>query len=203
MSSNGLRHKSAVVMLIIDVINHFEFEDGRRLLKQALPVAPRIARLKARARRLKIPVVYVNDNFGQWRSDAAKLLRYCLRAEAPGREFVERVQPDAQDYFVLKPMHSGFYQSPLEALLRNFEASTLVLAGLATDSCIMCTAQDAEMREFRIIVAADCCAARTAQDHRRAIEHIRRLSHARVLQSSSIRLPKPPTRLSTVQTSRP
>jgi nicotinamidase-related amidase len=191
-------------MLIIDVINHFEFEDGPRLLKQALPVASRIARLKARARKLKIPVVYVNDNFGQWRSDAGKLLQYCLRPQAPGRKFVEIVRPDTEDYFVLKPMHSAFYQSPLEALLRNFEASTLVIAGLATDSCIVCTAHDADMREFRIIVAADCCAARSAHDHLRAIEHIGRLSHATVQRSSSIRLSKSPRRLSSsVLTSRP
>ena len=129
MPSNATHHKSAVALLIIDVINHFEFADGSRLLKQALFVAPNIARLKARAKRMKIPVVYVNDNFGQWRSDARKLLQYCLRPEARGRRFVEMVRPDEEDYFVLKPMHSAFYQSPLEVLLRNLEATTLVLTG--------------------------------------------------------------------------
>src|SRR5688572_16819082 len=193
MSSNSTRHKSAVALLIIDVINHFEFEDGSRLLKQALRVAPNIARLKARARRLNIPVLYVNDNFGQWRSDARKLLQYCLRPEARGREFVETVRPEDEDYFVLKPMHSAFYQSPLEVLLRNLEASTLVLAGIATDSCIVCTAHDADMREFRFIVASDCCAAQTMRDHRRALEHIRTLSHASVRSSSAIRLSRLPT----------
>ena len=174
-------------MLIIDVINHFEFEDGPRLLKQALQVAPNIARLKERARRSKIPVIYVNDNFGQWRSDAKKLLQYCLRPEAQGREFVERVRPDEEDYFVLKPMHSAFYQSPMEVLLRNLEASSLIIAGIATDSCIVCTAHDADMREFRFVVPSDCCAARDPGDHRRAIEHIRMLRHARVMPSSAIR----------------
>ena len=194
MSSNGTRHKSDIVMLLIDVINHFEFTDGSRLLKQALPVARNIARLKARARRSNIPVVYVNDNFGQWRSDTRKLLGYCLRPEAPGREFVEWVRPDDDDYFVLKPMHSAFYQSPIDVLLRNFEASTLVIAGLATDSCIVCTAHDADMREFQLIVPADCCAARGLRDHRRALDHIKTLKHASVLQSPSIRFPKSSTR---------
>lgn len=174
-------------MLIIDVINHFEFSDGRQLLQQALRIAENIARLKARARRHKIPVLYVNDNFGQWRSDAGKLLQYCLRPQAVGRDFVKIVRPDDEDYFVLKPMHSAFYQSPLEVLLRNLEASTLVLAGLATDSCIVCTAHDADMREFRLIVASDCCAARSTKDHHRALEHIKTLKHARVLPSSDIR----------------
>jgi nicotinamidase-related amidase len=192
MTSNVIRHKSSVAMLIIDVINHFEFSDGRHLLKQAAGIAKNIARLKARARRHKIPVLYVNDNFGQWRSDAKKLLQYCLRPDALGRDFVKIVRPDEEDYFVLKPMHSAFYQSPLEVLLRNLGASTLVLAGLATDSCIVCTAHDADMREFRLIVASDCCAARNTQDHHRALEHIKTLKHARVLPSPAIRLTKGP-----------
>jgi len=182
------RHTAEVALLLIDVINHFEFPDGAQLLKQAARVAPNIARLKKRARELKIPVVYVNDNFGQWRSDVKKLLKYCLRPEASGRRFVQILSPDEEDYFVLKPMHSAFYQTPLEALLKEFGASTLVLAGLATDSCIVCTAHDADMREYRLIVPSDCCAAATPREHRRAIEHIQRMAHARVGPSNTLRL---------------
>jgi nicotinamidase-related amidase len=178
--------KAAV--LIVDVINHFEFPDGPRLLAQSLPVAPRIARLKARARQAKLPVIYVNDNFGQWRSDAGKLLKYCLRPAAPGRKFVSQVRPDSKDYFVLKPMHSAFYQSPLEALLRSLDVKTLVLCGIATDSCIVCTAHDADMREFKLYVPSDCCAVRTRREHQQAISHMKTLRHANVLRSSSLKL---------------
>jgi len=118
-------------------INHFEFPDGDRVLGQALPIAPRIARLKKRARTEGIPVIYVNDNFGQWRSQASELVEYCLGPEARGVKFVEQIKPDKEDYFVLKPMHSAFYQTPLEVLLRYLGATTLILAGLATNSCII------------------------------------------------------------------
>ena len=47
--------------MMIDVINHFEFEDGEQILRQAAPIAPKLARLKQRARRAPIPVIYVND----------------------------------------------------------------------------------------------------------------------------------------------
>lgn len=187
-SSNNVRHKSSVALLLIDVINHFEFPDGSQLLKQALSVATNIARLKARARRSRIPVIYVNDNFGQWRSDTQKLLQYCLRPEAPGREFVKMLKPDAEDYFVLKPMHSGFYQSPLDALLRELKSSSLILSGLATHSCILCTAHEANMREFHVTVPPDCCAARNLREHRQALDHIKTMSDVRVVRSSSVRL---------------
>jgi nicotinamidase-related amidase len=126
--------------VLIDVINHFEFPDGDNIFENALPIAPRLARLKKKAREENIPVIYVNDNFGQWRSDAGKLLTHCLRAGSAGKPFVEAVRPDEKDYFVLKPMHSAFYQTPLQLLLHYLGTSSLILAGLATNSGILCTA---------------------------------------------------------------
>jgi nicotinamidase-related amidase len=187
-ATRNVRHKSRVALLLVDVINHFEFPDGKNILTQALAIAPPLARLKKRARAAGVPTIYVNDNFGQWRSDARKLLQYCLRPEAPGLHFVEQLQPDDDDYFVLKPMHSAFYQTPLDALLRELGASSLILSGLATNSCILCTAHDANMRNLKIIVPGDCCAARTAREHRQALEHIGAMADAKVRSSSSLRL---------------
>ncbi len=170
-------HDSPAVLLLIDVINHFEYPDGDRILRQALPLAPRLARLKKRARIAGISTIYVNDNFGQWRSDVRSLLSYCTRPAASGKVFVEQIRPEPDDYFVLKPMHSGFYQTPLEALLRYLRASTLILAGLTTNSCVVCTAHDARMRGFRLVIPNDGATARTTQEHRRAIEHRKVLVH--------------------------
>jgi nicotinamidase-related amidase len=188
MPSAQAPNHSPAVLILIDVINHFEFPDGENVLRQALPVAPKLARLKKRAQAAGLSTVYVNDNFGQWRSDVGKLPDYCLRPEAIGKPFVEQIQPDKRDYFILKPMHSGCYQTPLEVLLRYLDASTLVLCGLTTNSCIVCTEHDAKMREFELYVPSDCSAARTAKEHRQAIEHIRMMTHAKVAPSRSLRL---------------
>jgi nicotinamidase-related amidase len=188
MIAGKTHHKSKVALILIDVINHFEFPDGDRILGNALPIAPKLARLKARARAVGIPTIYVNDNFGQWRSDAGKLVDYCLQPAAPGRRFVEAIRPDDQDYFVLKPMHSAFFQTPLEILLRYLGASSLILCGLATNSCVICTAHDANMRDFGLFVPSDCCAARTRREHRQAIEHIKGMADARVTASTSLRI---------------
>jgi nicotinamidase-related amidase len=188
MSSAQAPHHSPAVLILVDVINHFEFPDGEKVLRQALPLAPKLARLKKRAQSAGISTIYVNDNFGQWRSDVSKLLDYCVRPEAIGKSFVEQIRPNKSDYFVLKPMHSGFYQTPLEVLLRYLDASILVLGGLTTNSCIVCTAHDAKMREFDLYVPSDCSAARTAREHRQAIEHIRLMTDGNVSPSTSLRL---------------
>jgi nicotinamidase-related amidase len=179
---------SKAALLLIDVINHFEFTDGEQILRQAMPIAPRIARLKARAHEAGIPVIYVNDNFGHWRSEASKLVEYCTREGAPSRNFVEQLRPVAEDYFVLKPMHSAFYQTPLELLLRNLGAATLILCGLATNSCVVCTAHDARMRNFRLFVPSDCTAARTKREYAQSIAHIASMTDADISPSPSLKL---------------
>ncbi|HXF12348.1 MAG TPA: isochorismatase family cysteine hydrolase [Terriglobales bacterium] len=181
-----MNHQSSVALLVIDIVNHFEFPDGQELLRHALAIVEPLRHLKERARRADVPVIYVNDNFGQWRSDAGKLLDYCLRAECAGRDFVGPLQPDPDDYCVLKPMHSGFYQTPLEVLLRHLGASSLILTGLATDSCILCTTHDAKMRDYDITVVSNCCAARSAKEHEQALEHMRTMAGARVVESRQL-----------------
>jgi nicotinamidase-related amidase len=187
MSAPSTRHKSQVALLLVDVINHFEFPDGARLLRNALPIAPKLARLKKRARHAGVPAIYVNDNFGQRRSDATKLVEYCVRDGARGKMFVEEIRPDTEDYFVLKPMHSAFYQTPLEVLLRYLGTSTLVVCGLATNSCVVCKAHDANMSDFRLVVPSDCSAARTRREHLRALEIIEGMEGARVMNSAGVR----------------
>ena len=114
--------KSDVAILLIDVINALEFPEGEQLLRFAVPMADRIARLKERAGRAKVPVVYVNDNFGRWRSDLNAQVEHCLRDDVRGRPVVERLRPEEDDYVVLKPKHSGFYSTTLDVLLEYLGA---------------------------------------------------------------------------------
>src|SRR4029078_669173 len=101
--------KSDVALLLIDVINDLEFEEGDQLLKYALPMARQIAKLKAREKEGGIPVIYVNDNFGRWRSDFNAQVEHCLKDGVRGRERVRHLMPEPDGYFVLQPKHSGFF----------------------------------------------------------------------------------------------
>lgn len=182
--------RSPVVLLVIDAINDFAFEDGRRVLAGAGAMAWRIRRLKRATRRAGIPTVYVNDNFGRWRSDFRTIVAHCLRARARGRTVARLLRPDRHDYFVLKPRHSGFYSTALELLLGHFRARTLILTGLLADSCVLFTAQDAYMRGYDVVVPSDCVAARGPQDHRRALAQMRRALRADTRPSGELDLRK-------------
>lgn len=179
---------SPVALVLIDVINDLEFDSGAELLRHALPMAARLASLKRRAKYAGIPVIYVNDNFGKWRSDLRQQLRHCLDDDVRGRPVVELLAPEEDDYFVLKPKHSGFFHTSLDLLLQYLEVETLIIAGIATDACVLATAVDAHMRDVRVIVPADCSAAPTAARHRQAIAHIERVLGAETTRSSGLRL---------------
>ena len=125
------------------MINDFEFPGGDELLASALRIAPRIRDLTRRARAAGVPVIYANDNFGRWRSDFEQLLQRCTASGSPSLAFVQQIAPEANDYVVLKPKHSAFYQTPLDVLLKHLGTERLILAEFCTNSCILFTAQDA------------------------------------------------------------
>jgi isochorismate hydrolase len=125
-----LRLRSAA-LLIIDMISDFKFEDGVAVARAALPAARQIATLRGLAAAKRVPMLFVNDNLGHWRSDFRQMLGRCRGDDCRGASIIEALQPNASDYFVLKPTHAGFYGTPLERLLKELGAKTLVLTGIS------------------------------------------------------------------------
>src|SRR4051794_1381370 len=114
--------KSPVVLLLIDTINSLEFPEAPQLLEFALPMARRLAAFKKSLKAAGIPAIYVNDNFGRWRSDFRAQVHHSLQTDSYGRQVVEMLQPEDDDYFVLKPKHSGFFSTTLDVLLEYLGA---------------------------------------------------------------------------------
>jgi nicotinamidase-related amidase len=151
-------------------------------------MARRIARLKQRCRALGIPVVYVNDNFGKWRSEFSTAVRRCLREPVRGRPLVRLLEPGTEDYAVVKPKHSGFYATPLDLLLTHLGARSLVLAGLSGDACVLLTAADAYLRAYRLFVPRDCVASADLEANRWALSYMRRVLGADIRPSPRLDL---------------
>lgn len=182
--------KAAMALVMIDVVNAMDFPTGDQLLRHALPVARKIAKLRERARKAGVPVIYVNDNFGRWRSDFKSHIQHCLEAGVPGAPIVQMLLPAEEDYFVLKPKHSGFYSTSLDILLKYLKVKTLILTGFAGNLCVLYTANDAYMRDYELMVPQDCLASESKNANDHALEQMQRHLKADIRQSSRIRLPK-------------
>jgi nicotinamidase-related amidase len=154
-------------------------------------VAPRIAKLRDRVHSAGLAVIYVNDNPGKWRSDGPALVRNALSERSLGAEVASLLKPGEGDYFILKPRHSAFYATPLELLLEHMGARRLILAGVSSHQCVLFTATDAHVRNFEIIVPADCVSSPSAAEERLALKYFRDALGANVAPARSLRLRRP------------
>ncbi len=177
--------KHEIALLLIDVINDFDFPEADQLLHCARPMAQKLLRLKRRAQKAGVPVIYVNDNFGRWKSDFRRIVEHCAR-QGRGREIVKFLQPEESDYFVLKPKHSGFFSTTLETLLRYLETQTLILTGIAGNFCVLFTANDAYMRDFNLFVPRDCTVSNSRKENESALRLMQKFLKADTRSSSRI-----------------
>ena len=179
---------SSLILILIDLINDFEFDGADRMFKNTLAIAQPIAKLKKNAKAAGIPVIYVNDNFGKWQSDFRKLVDHCLEDNVRGKPIAQLLRPDERDYFVLKPKHSAFYSTSLDLLLRYLKANTLILTGIAGNICVLFTASDAYMRDFNLLVPQDCIASETEADNQHALAYMSKILTADTRPSTDIDL---------------
>ncbi|WP_375443743.1 isochorismatase family cysteine hydrolase [uncultured Fibrella sp.] len=179
---------SPVALLIIDMINDLEFPEGPDFLAPTLAAANQIAALKQRAKAAGIPVIYVNDNFGKWRSNFDDLLAHCLTDDVRGKPVVERIRPNDDDYMVLKPKHSIFFATTLETLLTYLQVNTLIMTGIAADVCVQFSAIDAYVRDLKLIIPPDCIASGSDKNTQDAIAYMQRVLSADITPAAQIDL---------------
>jgi nicotinamidase-related amidase len=178
---------AGTALLLIDVINDLAFEGSAPLVEQAEPMALRLAAFKRRAAAAGLPVIYVNDNFGQWRSDFRRTVAHCTAQSSPGRVVSRRLRPTARDYFVLKPKHSGFYDTTLDTLLDSLRIRRVILTGIAGNICVLFTANDAYMRELKLFAPADCIVSNTAAENDHALRQMKTVLKANLTSSTEVR----------------
>ena len=183
---------AGTALFLIDVINDLDFKGSSALVAQAEPMAVRLAALKRRAAAAGVPCLYVNDNFGQWRSDFRHTVAHCTSRSSPGRRVSRRLRPTARDYFVLKPKHSGFFDTTLDTLLATLRIRRVILTGIAGNICVLFTANDAYMRELRIFAPSDCIVSNTPEENEHALTQIQSVLKGNLTPSPLLRFQKHP-----------
>ncbi|MGA8115431.1 MAG: isochorismatase family cysteine hydrolase [Actinocatenispora sp.] len=143
-------------LVVIDMINPYEHVDAEALVPAVREAIPAMRTLLGRAREQDADVIYVNDNFGRWRSHHDELLDVALRGRHA--DLVEPIRPDDTSLFVVKARHSIFYQTPLEYLLAQQGVGRVVLCGQVTEQCVLYSALDAHIRHIEVTVARDAVA---------------------------------------------
>jgi nicotinamidase-related amidase len=165
-------------LLLVDVINDFRHEDGEKLLESFRERHGALVRTLEKARASDVPVVYANDNFGVWDGNAQRLVEQALDGAAG--DLVERIAPREGDRFVVKPRYSAFDHTPLVLILRELEVERILLAGAATEMCVVQTSIDAREEGFKVSILADACVTTDPEIEALALRYAEEIIGARV-----------------------
>lgn len=173
------------LLLIVDVFNDFDHEDGDDLLASFRERVPAMVEAIAAARVAVIPIVYVNDQLERWDADAPGLVRSALAAR-PGGEVIAPLAPEPGDRFVLKPRYSAFDHTALPLLLQGLEIERILLIGSATEGCIVQTGIDAREASFKVTIIADACATSDPRLAEIALRYAEEVGGMRISDASSL-----------------
>ena len=170
-------------LLVIDMQNAFVAPGAPIEVPAARTIVKTINKLTAELRRRGVPVIWVlHQNSDDWdgffgvfvkpeaRAAAAKALAAGSELQKPWREL--EVAPG--DLQVAKNRYSALIgqSSPLAGILRERNIDTLLIAGTKTNVCCECTARDAMMLDYKVVMLSDCTAALSEDEHRATLENI-------------------------------
>jgi nicotinamidase-related amidase len=156
VDSSPAQASKDTALIVVDMLNSYEHEDADALIASVRETVSAMQALIGEAHERAMPIVYVNDNYGDWTATRERLSERALAGAQ--RSLVEPVLPPDDVAFVTKARHSIFYETPLDYLLRSQGLKRIVLAGQVTEQCILYSALDAYVRHYSIVVARDAVA---------------------------------------------
>ncbi|MFE7065152.1 isochorismatase family cysteine hydrolase [Sutcliffiella sp. NPDC057660] len=171
-------------LLIIDIINDFQFKHGKTLAKKTVAIAPNILKLKKYMKANGLPIIYVNDHYQLWQADYNKIMEKCNNPLS--KSIIENLCPEGDDYFLIKPKHSAFFGTALHTLLSQLGVNSLILTGIAGNICVLFTANDAYMREIKLLVPTDAIASTADEDNEYAITMMRNVLKASIYTTDAL-----------------
>jgi nicotinamidase-related amidase len=143
-------------LIVTDMLNTYEHEDAEPLSASVREMLPNLCALISDARERETPVVYVNDNYGDWTAGRHELVQTALEGAEPS--LIEPIVPPDDAPFVVKARHSVFYGTQLEYMLYQYGVKRLVIAGQVTEQCILYSALDAYVRHYEVVIPSDAVA---------------------------------------------
>jgi nicotinamidase-related amidase len=167
-------------LLVIDMLNDFVKEKGTLVVPGANERLPQFKKRIDEAREKGEVVIYVCDSHRPDDPEFEKWPPHCVEGTW-GAQVVDELSPQENDFKVRKRRYSAFFGTDLDLLLKELGVETLVLTGLVTNICVMCTAIDAAMRGYKLEVVKDCVVALDEEMNKFALKEMEEVLGAKIV----------------------
>ena len=176
-------------VLVVDMQKDFCYEDGALFVGDAVRrIIPNIKALLEDARRKGLPLIFTQDWHSPEDDEFAVWGRHCVEYTR-GAELIDElaeVEAEARAFVVRKTKYTAFFETELEAHLREKGIKKLIIVGVATNICVLHTAIDASLRGFEIIIPEDCVAALSNYEQEYSLYHIKNVLKGIVTSSDAL-----------------
>jgi nicotinamidase-related amidase len=169
-------------LLIIDMLNDFVLEGSPLEVPDTRKIIPSIKREIEKARATGEPVIYVCDSHDEKDREFSK---FDWPAHAvggtKGAEVVDALRPEKEDIVIKKTTYSSFYNTTLDQTIKSRGIDSLILTGCVTHICILFTASDAVLKDYRVSVVEDGIAGIAKEDHDAALRIMKNVLGANII----------------------
>lgn len=169
----------ADAVIVVDMLRCF-MEPGHPLYAgdKAREIIPNVQKLLAQELARGSKVFYVCDNHDPDDLEFEMFPPHCV-AGTPEAEVIPELVKYAGE-IIPKKRYSGFFNTDLEARLKELRPDKLIICGVLTNICVMHTAADARNRDYPVEVPVDCVASPDGNAHRFALEHMAKVLGAKL-----------------------
>lgn len=171
------------VLLVVDMVHDFVY--GVLGNEYARMIIPRIKELIDKARENGVPVVYLRDCHRLSDPEIKHWGTHSMKGEE-GSKVIPELAPRDDETVIPKTTYSGFFRTPLEAILEGIGAEKMVLVGVSTHICVLHNAAESFFRGYKVQVVEDATAAFNLQEHEKALKYMREIYGAEVLKTEDI-----------------
>ena len=173
----------ANAVLVIDMLRGF-LEEGHNLYcgPGARAIIPNVQRLLQQEQEAGSAILFISDHHDPDDLEFQMFPVHCVKGTAE-TEVIPELQQHVTDLNVIpKNRYSGFFNTELEARLKNLKPEKVVICGVCTDICVMHTSSDARNRDYLVEVPIGCVASFDADAHRWALQHMEKILGASLVQ---------------------
>jgi len=160
-------------LLVIDMLEDFVYEGGRLYIGDAAKkVLPEVKKAVEKAREEQIPVFFVCDNHREDDAEFEMFPCHCIQG-TKGAQIAKELNPKPEDHIIYKRRFSAFFGTDLDLTLRELGVKEIVLVGVCTNICVLYTAADARMLNYKVSVVKDAVASFDKDAHEFALKELK------------------------------